>query len=677
MNRRVSKILVANRGEIAVRVMRTAKAMGIGTVSVHSEADAEALHARVADVSVAIGPAPARESYLNVAAILQAARASGADAIHPGYGFLSENAGFAEAVEAAGLTFIGPPASAIRAMGSKSAAKALMERAGVPLVPGYHGEDQDAELLAHEADRIGYPVLIKASAGGGGKGMKVVERAADFAEALASAKREAKGAFGDDRVLIEKYLTRPRHIEVQVFADAHGHAISLFERDCSIQRRHQKVIEEAPAPGMTAERRAAMGRAAVEAAKAVGYVGAGTVEFIAEGEAFYFMEMNTRLQVEHPVTEAITGLDLVEWQIRVARGEPLPLRAEDLRIHGHAVEARLYAEDPERGFVPQTGRLVHLKLPEGMAGVRVDAGVAAGDEVSQHYDPMIAKIIAHGATRKEAVGRLAAALEATEVVGVNTNRAFLARIARHPAFGAAELDTGFIERHRAELLPEPRAVPLDRLALAALAHLRRAEREAAATVDPVDPFSPWASADAFRLNRPRMLDLTIETASARRDLRLEIVGETMVVTEAADEGSAVAITGRLDDDGRLEARLGAGRTLGTGARRIAGRGVFRGERLTLFAEGVETEIAVIDPREGAGHHGPHTGRLNSPMPGTVVRVDVAAGDRVAKGRALVVVEAMKMEHVIAAPADGTVAAVKVAVGDQVAEGAELVTMEDE
>ena len=665
-------VLVANRGEIAVRVMRTAKAMGLGTVAVHSEADRDALHVRTAGTAVLIGPAPARQSYLDVAAILDTARATGADAIHPGYGFLSENADFAEAVANAGLIFIGPPAAAIRAMGSKSAAKALMEEAGVPLVPGYHGVDQDPGLLAREAERIGYPVLIKASAGGGGKGMKVVERAADFAKALASAKREAKNAFGDDRVLIEKYLTRPRHIEIQVFADGHGNAVSLFERDCSIQRRHQKVLEEAPAPGLTAEKRAAMGRAAVEAAKAVGYVGAGTVEFIAEGDGFYFMEMNTRLQVEHPVTEAITGLDLVEWQIRIARGEPLPVRAEDLAIRGHAIEARLYAEDPDKGFLPQTGRLAHLALPEGLPGIRVDAGIAAGDAVSQHYDPMIAKIIAHGASRDEALARLAIALERTEVVGIKTNRAFLARIARHPAFATAALDTGFIERHRADLVPEPAPVGLDRLALGVAAHLDRAVQAAEAATDPADPWSPWASAGAFRLNRPRTVDLVIEVDGAERRISAEYTGARLNIREAGQADTDIAIEARFGADGRFDAVIGSG----IGARRVSGRAVVSGGRMTIFADGQETVVRFVDPRDGAGHAGHHAGRLVSPMPGSVVRVDIAVGAKVAKGQPLVVVEAMKMEHVVSAPADGTITAVKVGVGDVVQEGAELVGMDE-
>src|SRR3954469_5215914 len=486
-------VLIANRGEIACRIIRTLKRMGIRSVAVYSEADRDALHVALADAAYEIGAAPPRDSYLNQANILSAAKASGADAIHPGYGFLSENAGFAEACAKAGLTFIGPPPSAIRAMGSKSEAKALMEKAGVPLVPGYHGADQSLQVLQAAADKIGYPVLIKASAGGGGKGMKVAENAAAFQAALESAQREAKNAFGDDRVLIEKYLQQPRHIEAQIFGDSFGNIIHLFERDCSIQRRHQKVIEEAPAPGLTAERRAAIGKTAVEAGRAVGYVGAGTVEFIAEGENFYFMEMNTRLQVEHPVTEAITGIDLVEWQIRVARGEKLPKTQDQLKIDGHAMEVRLYAEDPVRDFLPQTGTLHHLRFPED---ARVDSGIRAGDTVSIHYDPMIAKIIAHGADRSEAIARLRRALAAMEVGGLATNLDFLQAILREPDFAAGKVDTGFIERHRAALLPEPLPLPVQALALAALAVLRAGERDA--VTQEGDSYSPWARLPGWR-----------------------------------------------------------------------------------------------------------------------------------------------------------------------------------
>ncbi|MFS8036184.1 acetyl/propionyl/methylcrotonyl-CoA carboxylase subunit alpha [Xanthobacter sp. AM11] len=665
MIRPIRTLLVANRGEIAVRVMRTAKAMGIRTVAVYSEADADALHVASADEAYPIGPAPARESYLRIEAILDAARLSGADAIHPGYGFLSENAGFADACAAAGIVFVGPPASAIRAMGSKSAAKALMEKAGVPLVPGYHGEDQDAGLLAREAERIGFPVLIKASAGGGGKGMKVVRSADDFPEALASAQREAKSAFGDDKVLVEKYLATPRHIEVQVFADSRGNAVYLHERDCSIQRRHQKVVEEAPAPGMTSERRAAMGKAAVDAAKAVGYVGAGTVEFIAEGEHFYFMEMNTRLQVEHPVTEAITGQDLVEWQIRVAQGEALPLRQADIPLKGHAMEVRLYAEDPARDFLPQVGRLDHLLLPAGLPGTRVDTGVRAGDTVSIHYDPMIAKIIVAGADRLEAVRRLEAALAATEVVGLATNRVFLKAIAAHPAFAAAELDTNFIARHQDQLLPPPAPADDMVLALAALSILKEEARQSAEAVDPADPWSPWGRAPGWRLNRDAHVDLAFADGERRISVRAHFRPGGFIL---ALPGGDVSVEGEAAPDGSIRARLGG---VALTARVIAS-----GSRLTVFVRGGEYVLDFIDPRLASQAATGTAGRLVAPMPGTIIRIVVEEGQEVAKGAALVVVEAMKMEHTVAAPRDGRVKTLKFAVGDLVDEGAELLVLED-
>ncbi len=655
--RPIRTLLVANRGEIACRIFSTARRMGIRTVAVHSEADADAAHVRAADEAHLIGPAPARESYLRIDRILEAARASGADAIHPGYGFLSENADFAEAIAAAGLIFVGPPASAIRAMGSKSAAKSLMEKANVPLVPGYHGDDQDPDLLAREAVRIGFPVLIKASAGGGGKGMKVVERAEDFAATLASAKREAASSFGDDRVLIERYLTKPRHIEVQVFADTHGGTVHLFERDCSVQRRHQKVIEEAPAPGMPPERRAAMGEAAVEAARAVGYVGAGTVEFIAEGADFFFMEMNTRLQVEHPVTEAITGQDLVEWQIRVARGEALPLGRHELTITGHAVEARLYAEDATRDFLPQTGRLDHLVFP---AGVRVDAGVATGDAVSHHYDPMIAKLIAHGSTRAEALAGLADALAATEVIGLVTNRGFLERILRHPEFVEARHDTGFIARN-ADTLFAP-APADDRLAL--LAALAVLEREAATMPHaPADPHSPWGAAGAWCMNLPARVEVLLRDGGEARTIAFDrFAGATRFV---GPEGP-VEVAATLHADGRLDARLG-----GT---RLTARVAFVGDHVAVFAGRTQAAYTLVDPRAGDDAHHHHADRLVAPMPGSVVQVLVEAGATVAKGDPLVVVEAMKMEHVIRAPHDGVVERVDVVVGDVVADGTELAVM---
>ncbi|MFG1305140.1 acetyl/propionyl/methylcrotonyl-CoA carboxylase subunit alpha [Xanthobacter autotrophicus] len=665
MTRAIRTLLVANRGEIAVRVMRTAKAMGIRTVAVYSQADANALHVASADEAYPIGPAPARESYLRIDAILDAAKKSGADAIHPGYGFLSENAAFAEACEKAGIVFVGPPASAIRAMGSKSAAKALMEKAGVPLVPGYHGEDQDAGLLAREAGRIGFPVLIKASAGGGGKGMKVVRSAAEFPDALASAQREAKSAFGDDRVLVEKYLTTPRHIEVQVFADSHGNAVSLYERDCSIQRRHQKVVEEAPAPGMTAERRAAMGKAAVDAAKAVGYVGAGTVEFIAEGENFYFMEMNTRLQVEHPVTESITGQDLVEWQIKVAQGEKLPLAQAEIPLHGHAIEVRLYAEDPTRDFLPQVGRLDHLVLPFHLQGTRVDTGVRSGDSVSIHYDPMIAKIIVSGADRTEAVRRLDAALAATEVVGLATNRVFLKAIATHPAFAAAELDTNFIARHQDQLLPPPQPVDDTVLALAALFLLKEEARQSAEAVDAADPWSPWGRAPGWRLNRDAHVDLNFADRERRIAVRAHFRPSGFILSLP---GGDMSVEGDAEADGTLRARLDGVA--------LSARVIRTGAHLTVFVRGGEYGVEFIDPRLASQAATGTAGRLVAPMPGTIIRIAVEEGQEVAKGAALVVVEAMKMEHTVAAPRDGRVKTLKFAVGDLVDEGAELLVLED-
>ncbi|MFD2263516.1 acetyl-CoA carboxylase biotin carboxylase subunit [Lacibacterium aquatile] len=665
MNRRIATLLIANRGEIACRVIRTARQLGIRTVAVYSDADAKAAHVAMADVAVRLGPAPARESYLKGDAIIQAAKDTGADAIHPGYGFLSENADFADACAKAGIIFVGPPASAIRAMGSKSAAKSLMEKATVPLVPGYHGEDQDAALLQKEADRIGYPVLIKASAGGGGKGMKVVQSAADFPEQLASAQREAQASFGDAKVLVEKYLTRPRHIEVQVFADTQGECVYLFERDCSIQRRHQKVVEEAPAPGMTLERRAAMGKAACDAARAVGYVGAGTVEFIAEGDGFYFMEMNTRLQVEHPVTEAITGQDLVEWQIRVAEGASLPLTQEQLTLTGHAIEVRLYAEDPQKEFLPQTGRLAHLRLPEGLPGVRVDSGVRTGDSVSIHYDPMIAKVIAEGATRDEAIRRLSAALGATEVVGLNTNRTFLKAIIDHPAFADADLDTGFIERYRADLLPAPQAADDLMLGLAALALLEQARAEASDHfAGTSDPHSPWAQTTGWRLNRDAFNDLHLMDGEHPLTVRAHFVGGDMSLDLPRGR---TPVFGTLQADGRLAAQIGD--------RSVTAHAFREGASLTVQADGRQHRFTVIDPRDNSGVETGGGGKLTAPMPGKVVAVKVEAGQSVKKGQPLMVVEAMKMEHTIAAPRDGVVQTIRFSAGDLVDDGAELLTLE--
>ena len=661
----IEKVLIANRGEIACRVMRTARRLGMRTVAVYSDADAEAMHVAMADEAYPIGPPPAAESYLRGEAIIAVAKRAGAQAVHPGYGFLSENADFAEACGKAGLIFIGPPPSAIRTMGSKIAAKVLMESAGVPLVPGYHGDQQDPSVLASAAEATGYPVLIKASAGGGGKGMRVVHQAADFAAALGAAKREAKAAFGDDRVLIETYLARPRHIEVQVFADQRGNAVHLFERDCSIQRRHQKVLEEAPAPGLTARQRSRMGAAAVAAARACGYVGAGTVEFIAEGKNFYFMEMNTRLQVEHPVTEMITGQDLVEWQLRIAMGEPLPLKQNQLAVSGHAIEARLYAEDPARDFLPAAGRLIRMRLPKTMPHVRIDAGVREGDTVSVHYDPMIAKLIVWGANRAEAVLRLRRALESTEVAGPANNVGFLAAVAAHPAFAASEVDTGFIERHRADLLPPPSPVLDDVLALASLhVLLRRRQAAEARARRSSEPYSPWQDTRGWRLN--------VETNS-RLAFRDGARAVDVVVHYRADgyaldlPGGRMAVSGEITEPGNVSVILGG--------RRIAAAVIRQAGDMTVILAGRSYHLRLVDPLDAAVDAAVGDGRMIAPMPGKVVKVHVTAGQTVGAGAPLMILEAMKMEHAIMAPADGRITAVHFAAGDAVEEGAELLTLE--
>jgi 3-methylcrotonyl-CoA carboxylase alpha subunit len=659
------KILIANRGEIACRVAATARRMAIRTVAVYSDADANANHVRACDESVYLGGSAPKDSYLRWEKILEAAKATGAEAIHPGYGFLSENEEFAQACADAGLVFIGPPPSAIKAMGLKAESKQLMEKAGVPLVPGYHGHDQDPALLQREADRIGYPVLIKASAGGGGKGMRAVEKAADFAAALASCQREAINSFGDDAVLIEKYVQRPRHIEIQVFGDTHGDCVYLFERDCSVQRRHQKVLEEAPAPGMTEAMRAEMGAAAVAAAKAVKYVGAGTVEFIVEqrdGGAmnFFFMEMNTRLQVEHPVTEAITGLDLVEWQLRVASGEPLPLKQGELKIHGHAIEARICAENPDNNFLPATGTLQVYRKPQATAfqrsRVRIDDGVREGGEISPFYDSMIAKLIVHGATRDEALARLDAALAQTHIVGVQTNVQFLRGILATESFAEANLDTALIERERAVLFDrEPLGLPL-----AAAASIARTLLDERATGTP-DPFSRrdgWRSLGTTA--RIFAFEFRGETQTAT--LRYLHDGALMLEVGGARGASGPLVIGRLPD-GQIELAFnGARHTLDVYERQGAAH---------VFAAAGATRIVAIDRLAHAGDSQAEGGRLTAPMPGKVVSFAVKAGDKVAKGQPLAVMEAMKMEHTIAAPADGTVEELLYAPGDQVTEGAEL------
>jgi 3-methylcrotonyl-CoA carboxylase alpha subunit len=645
VTRAIKSLLIANRGEIACRVIRTARHMGIRTIAVYSDADAGAMHVAMADQALRIGPAPVRESYLDLGAILAAARESSADAIHPGYGFLSENAEFAEACGRAGIVFVGPPATAIRAMGLKDRAKVLMEKAGVAVVPGYLGNDQSPDRLAREASGIGYPVLIKAVAGGGGKGMRRVDTADEFAAALEGAKRESKAAFGDDRVLIEKYVNRPRHVEVQIFADSHGHAVHLFERDCSLQRRHQKVIEESPAPGISEAMRARMGDAAVKAAKAVGYVGAGTVEFIADAseglhpDRFWFMEMNTRLQVEHPVTEAVTGLDLVEWQLRVAAGEELPQRKYTLAPHGHAIEARLYAEDSRKGFLPSVGMLERLRLPEQRDGVRVDTGVREGDEVTVFYDPMIAKIIAWDETRTGAAAKLAEALGQTEIAGVQTNAGFLVRALRHPDFIAGEIDTGFIERHRQALLPGDSGPPPKICARAALFLIE--ERRAKSRAN-----DPWEAQDGFRL-----------------------CGEARESIEFLSNAERVAVEIVHRRDGAVTIRV-MGSVIGQVAHADAMR--LRSGDVAVMQNGETWTLAVHDPLLAADAAGAVTDRIVAPMPGKIVQVLVRAGDVVTQGQPVAILEAMKMEHTLKASADLRVESVDVAPGEQVGEGAVLV-----
>jgi 3-methylcrotonyl-CoA carboxylase alpha subunit len=697
-----TKILIANRGEIACRVAATARRLGIKSVAVYSEADANAKHVAVCDEAVLIGPAPAKESYLCGEKVIEAALSTGAQAIHPGYGFLSENDGFADACAKAGLVFIGPPPSAIRAMGSKSAAKALMEKANVPLVPGYHGDNQDADFLNRQADLIGYPVLLKASAGGGGKGMRIVERSAGFKAALASCKREANNSFGDDKVLVEKYLTRPRHIEIQVFADTRGNCVYLFERDCSVQRRHQKVLEEAPAPGMTGERRRAMGDAAVAAANAVGYAGAGTVEFIAEESrnggdgSFYFMEMNTRLQVEHPVTEMITGTDLVEWQLRVAAGEALPMTQDQLAINGHAIEARIYAENPEKGFLPSIGTLRYLRTPAGIefglggllgdskvladgkgtsttlppsrpsplkgeggngaasGYVRIDSGVREGDAISPFYDPMLAKLIVWGKDRQAALIRMSQALSEYRIVGLANNTAFLKRLVESKAFASADLDTGLIERNQVELFSSLQPASLQALALAAAALLDSERNRTPPGSD------PWADASGWRMNGTlqRQLDFADEAHAypvqvAYRQsgwsIRHRDASPMMTMIERGADNLAI----KLDNE------------------TVHGNVVRDGDVFHVFIGGVHRVLTYADPMAHAGEAEAEGGRLTAPMPGKVVSVLVGKGGAVEKGAPLLIIEAMKMEHTIAAPTSGVVEDVMYAVGDQVAEGAQL------
>ena len=658
------KVLIANRGEIACRIMRTCRRLDVRTVAVYSEADADGMHVRLADEAVFLGGSVAQESYLSIEKILAAAVKTGAQAIHPGYGFLSENEDFAEACTQAGIVFIGPPANAIRAMGSKSAAKALMQQTGVPLTPGYHGDNQFPEFLFEQAEAIGYPVLIKASAGGGGKGMRRVDEAQEFLSLLAACKREAASAFGDDRVLLEKYIVQPRHIEIQVFADNFGNTVSLFERDCSVQRRHQKVLEEAPAPGMTEERRAAMGRAACNAARAVGYVGAGTVEFIANPRGdFHFMEMNTRLQVEHPVTEMITGLDLVEWQLRIAAGETLPLKQDDLKIRGHAIEARIYAEDPSNGFLPSTGRLVHLKLPAATEHVRIDAGVEQNDEISSFYDPMIAKLIVWDDTRERALERMSDALLGLQIVGVASNVDFLKRLVTSASFSSANLDTSLIDRERQWLQNEGEETSEMGLLLAAFAALMgEAEEQAGSRRS----YSPWALQDGWRLGGSFRRMLQFRSKHGASGVAVEYNGPEYRMRVGPKK---YTVTGKLRSDGEVTATINGTRMHATV---IKAQGSFH-----VFAAGQHQVYAMLDPLAFQTETGTAESSLMAPIPGMLTALLVQPGKQVEKETPLLILEAMKMEYTITAPTAGRVRCFFFAVGDKVSEGTQLLEFDRE
>jgi len=655
-----SKILIANRGEIACRIIQTAHDMGIRCVAVYSDADANARHVAMADEAFRIGPAPSSESYLRSDKIIEIAKESGAQAIHPGYGFLSENTEFAEACEANNLVFIGPPSSAIAAMGSKSAAKAIMEKAGVPLVPGYHGDDQSVATLRAEAEKCGFPLLLKAVAGGGGKGMRVVERIEDFEDALAAAQRESKNAFGNPDMLIERYLTQPRHVEIQVFCDQSGNGVYLAERDCSVQRRHQKVLEEAPAPGLSDDTRKAMGEAAVRAAQAIDYVGAGTVEFLYDVDgSFFFMEMNTRLQVEHPVTEMVTGQDLVEWQLKIAWGEPLPLAQEDVKTRGHALEARIYAEDPDHDFLPATGHLRYLRTPDENAHVRVDTGVTEGDDISIHYDPMIAKLIVWDETRDQAINRMVQALEHYRIAGVKTNIRFLHALSDAPPFREQDLTTGFIETHRELLFPKSKLDTHKALVLAAGFVLEaRKSTEPAST----DPWSPFGRRNSWRLNSEFAQPLKLQVGDEIHDMKI-LERDDRYQVYVGD--SVYNLTARLDED-YLQAVVNG--------HRLSVHGNLHNDQLVLFYEGDTFQCTVYRETYGledmAGE-----GSLEAPMNGAIVAVQAKVGDTVTAGQTLVIMEAMKMEHAIKAPADGVVSEIFFAEGDQVAEGAELIAID--
>jgi 3-methylcrotonyl-CoA carboxylase alpha subunit len=653
--RRFDKLLIANRGEIACRIMRTARRMGLRTVAVFSEADRNAMHVSLADEAVCIGPPPAKESYLNIAAITEAAQKTRAGAVHPGYGFLSENAAFAQACAGAGLVFVGPAPETIRLMGSKAEAKARMRAAGVPIVPGYHGADQSVPALREAADGIGYPVLVKASAGGGGRGMRLVEQPRALEEAIAGARHEAQAAFGDDTLLIEKYIARPRHIEIQVFGDTHGNVVTLYERECTLQRRHQKVVEEAPSAAVTPARRAEMSAAARAAAQAVGYVNAGTVEFIADAERFYFIEMNTRLQVEHPVTEEITGTDLVEWQLRIAAGEKLPLAQDEIKANGHAMEARIYAEDADKGFLPAAGAIRHWREPAG-DGVRVDSGFRSGDTITPYYDALLAKLIASGCDRAKALARLREALRAFEITGVTTNLAFLQALLARPEVNSGEIDTGFIERELAALTPARVALtPVDIAAACAAVLLReRAEQ----TVAPYN--SPWNRTDGWMLAGRRPRRLSFRRGSELHDALLWY-GRDGISLEIAGARVPLRVTAR--QDGAFEVTLGDATEVGSA--------VWSGRDLNLDTPRGHLALHLLDPFAADAGEAIAGGRIVAPMPGTVTRILAEAGAEIARGAPLLVLEAMKMEHTLRAPADGRLKALKCAVGDFVQEGAEL------
>jgi 3-methylcrotonyl-CoA carboxylase alpha subunit len=664
------RLLIANRGEIACRVIRTAKRLGITTVAVYSQADAGALHVDLADEAWLIGPAPARESYLSIDKIIEIARRSGAQAVHPGYGFLSENAQFSESCAQAGLIFVGPPASAMRLMGSKASAKALMERAGVPVAPGYHGEATDVATLSEAAARIGFPLLIKASSGGGGRGMRIVREAGALPEAIASARREAQASFGDDRLLIERYLSRPRHVEIQIFADAHGGCVSFLERDCSMQRRHQKIIEETPAPGLLPELRRAMRQAAVAAAQAVDYIGAGTVEFLVQNDSFYFLEMNTRLQVEHPVTEMIARQDLVEWQLRVASGERLPLTQDELQMRGCAMEARICAEDPARDFMPSVGEIAHLRPPRESEAIRVDTGVRSGDRVTHYYDSLLAKLIVWGADRAEALRRLRAALDRFEIVGVSTNLDLLRALVADPKFQRGEYDTGFVEAEAARLTMAPPPTPdEEEIILAAgaaawLADLRR--RDEANAAERGDPWSPWAMGDGWRIDGTGHHDIEFELNARRLRARIRPLAAGGFRLETPSLSANVEA---VEHDGRMRLRVdGVTREVGL---------IRRDEEIVVILAGRNYALTPVDPLRPPARPADLDQQLRAPLPARVTRIFVTQGEKVKKGAPLINLEVMKMEVALKAPRDGQIESILCAEGEWMPEGAKLAALVEE